>query len=171
MALQSSGAIKISEIKAELDSSSNSLRALSDAAGFSTPDAMSEFYGFSAGPPPAIELSYLRLKIDPLSSNQLKFTLDNFDPYWPDSPNNIVYFDITLRVHQFSFGRLYKYQQNHIFELPLVRNSSYSVPREPLGWGASYRDTFDLDAFNLDFVYPVNAIYVINKTNQNVPLP
>ena len=48
MALQSSGQIKISEIKAELGSSSNSLRALSAAAGLSVPDAMSEFYGYSS---------------------------------------------------------------------------------------------------------------------------
>lgn len=48
MALQSSGPISISNIKAELGSSSNSLRALSAAAGKSTPDAMSEFYGFSS---------------------------------------------------------------------------------------------------------------------------
>ena len=47
MALQTSGAISISQIKTELGSSSNSLRALSDAAGFSTPDSMSEFYGYS----------------------------------------------------------------------------------------------------------------------------
>jgi len=52
MALQSSGAISISQIKAELGSSSNSLRDLSAAAGKSTPDAMSEFYGYSAAPPP-----------------------------------------------------------------------------------------------------------------------
>lgn len=50
MALQTSGQIKISEIKTELGSSSNSLRTLSAAAGFSTPDAMSEFYGYSAAP-------------------------------------------------------------------------------------------------------------------------
>ena len=50
MASQSSGAIKISEIKAELGSSSNSLRTLSAAVGFSTPDAMSEFYGYSNAP-------------------------------------------------------------------------------------------------------------------------
>lgn len=50
MPLQSSGAISISDIKAELGSSSNSLRTLSAAAGFSTPDAMSEFYGFSNAP-------------------------------------------------------------------------------------------------------------------------
>jgi len=47
MALQSSGAISISQIKTELASSSNSLRALSAAAGKSTPDAMSEFYGYT----------------------------------------------------------------------------------------------------------------------------
>ena len=48
MALQSSGAISISQIKTELSSASNSLRTLSSLAGKSTPDAMSEFYGFSA---------------------------------------------------------------------------------------------------------------------------
>ena len=48
MALQPSGPIKMSEIKAELGSSSNSLRAYSLQAGFSTPDSMTEFLGYSA---------------------------------------------------------------------------------------------------------------------------
>jgi len=48
MALQSSGQIKISEIKTELGSSSNSLATLSTAAGKSAPHAISEFYGYSA---------------------------------------------------------------------------------------------------------------------------
>jgi len=47
MTLQSSGAIKISEIKTELGSSLNSFRSLSALAGKSTPDSMSEFYGFN----------------------------------------------------------------------------------------------------------------------------
>lgn len=47
MALQSKGAISISEIKTELGSARNSLRTLSSLAGKSTPDAMSEFYGYS----------------------------------------------------------------------------------------------------------------------------
>jgi hypothetical protein len=50
MALQSSGAISISQIRTELGSGSGSLRTLSAAAGKSTPDAMSEFYGYSAAP-------------------------------------------------------------------------------------------------------------------------
>ena len=48
MALQTSGAISISQIRTELGSSSGSLRTLSSLAGKSTPDAMSEFYGYSA---------------------------------------------------------------------------------------------------------------------------
>lgn len=50
MALQSSGAISINDIRVELSQAqaNSSLRALSALANKSTPDAMSEFYGFSA---------------------------------------------------------------------------------------------------------------------------
>jgi hypothetical protein len=48
MALPISGALSISQIKTELGSASNSLRTLSGLAGFSTPDAISEFYGYSS---------------------------------------------------------------------------------------------------------------------------
>ena len=49
MALPSSGPLGIGQIRAELSSSSGSLRTLSSLAGKSTPDAISEFYGYSAG--------------------------------------------------------------------------------------------------------------------------
>jgi len=48
MALRSSGALSIGDIRTELGSSSGSLRTLSGLAGFSKPDAISEFYGYSA---------------------------------------------------------------------------------------------------------------------------
>ena len=50
MALQSSGAISIENIRTELGQAqaNSSLRSLSSLAGKSTPDAMSEFYGFSS---------------------------------------------------------------------------------------------------------------------------
>lgn len=56
MALQSSGAISISEIRNEQVnaggySGTYSLRGLSSNAGKGTPDSMSEFYGYSAAPP------------------------------------------------------------------------------------------------------------------------
>ena len=49
MALQSSGAISIDNIRTELQQAqgNNYLRSLSSTAGKSTPDAMSEFYGYS----------------------------------------------------------------------------------------------------------------------------
>jgi len=53
MPLQGSGAISISQIRTELINvnASYSLRTLSSAAGKTSPDAMSEFYGYSACPP------------------------------------------------------------------------------------------------------------------------
>ena len=50
MTLQSSGAISLSQIKTELNNTSNSIRTLSAAAGKSQPDSFSEFYGYSAAP-------------------------------------------------------------------------------------------------------------------------
>ena len=51
MALPTSGPLSISAIRTELGSTSGSLRTLSAAAGFSTPDSMSEFYGYSSFDP------------------------------------------------------------------------------------------------------------------------
>ena len=50
MALQSSGPISIDNIRVELGQAqaNSSLRSLSALANLSSPDAMSEFYGFSA---------------------------------------------------------------------------------------------------------------------------
>ena len=52
MALPSSGPLSIGDIRTELGSSSGSLRTLSAAAGKSTPDAISEFYGYPPSPVP-----------------------------------------------------------------------------------------------------------------------
>ena len=47
MALPSSGEISIADIRTEISSASGSLRTLSNLAGKSSPDAMSEFHGYS----------------------------------------------------------------------------------------------------------------------------
>jgi hypothetical protein len=49
MALPSSGQLSINDIRTELGTSEGSLRNLSSTAGFSTPDTISDFYGYSAG--------------------------------------------------------------------------------------------------------------------------
>jgi hypothetical protein len=49
MPLPPSGQISINQIRTELGTASGSLRTLSSLAGFSTPDRMSDFYGYSAG--------------------------------------------------------------------------------------------------------------------------
>jgi hypothetical protein len=48
MPLPSSGQLSINQIRNELGTSNGSLRTLSAQAGFSTPDRISEFYGYSA---------------------------------------------------------------------------------------------------------------------------
>jgi len=50
MALQSSGAISLSDIATEqgISTTNMSLRSMSNTAGFSTPDSITEFYGYSA---------------------------------------------------------------------------------------------------------------------------
>ena len=48
MALTGSGQISISDIRNEFQTANGSLGTLSDNAGFSAPDAMSDFYGYSA---------------------------------------------------------------------------------------------------------------------------
>lgn len=57
MALPSSGTISINQIRNILNTSNGSLRGLSSSAGFSTPDRMSDFYGYDPTPP-ASTLSY-----------------------------------------------------------------------------------------------------------------
>ena len=47
MPLQSSGEISIDDIRTEIGTTDGSLRSLSNTVGKSTPDAMSEFYGYS----------------------------------------------------------------------------------------------------------------------------
>lgn len=48
MALPSSGKLSINDIRTYLGTTNGSLRALSAAAGFTTPDKISDFYGYSA---------------------------------------------------------------------------------------------------------------------------
>jgi len=62
MALPSSGTISLTDIKAAIPSSSNSLKQLSIDAGFTTTFNMSQFYGYSGGPVVFYPQTYYVLK-------------------------------------------------------------------------------------------------------------
>lgn len=74
MALPSTGAIRMSQIKTELGSSSNSLRNYSATAGKSAPDAMSEFYSYS--PPPSFFYYSAEYCGTALSAGVVRFNTD-----------------------------------------------------------------------------------------------
>lgn len=73
MALPQSGPIRMSQIKSELGSSSNSLRNYSATAGKSAPDAMSEFYSYS--PPPSY-FYYTATYCGSASNTIVRFSVD-----------------------------------------------------------------------------------------------
>jgi hypothetical protein len=99
MALQSSGAISISQIKTELGSSSNSLRTLSAAAGFTTPDSMSEFYGYSAAQyywDLSNDIKWGSANDKPVQSNTEDFSMSLWiRPQWAATDLNLIIFDLT----------------------------------------------------------------------------
>lgn len=99
MALQSSGQIKISEIKTELGSSSNSLATLSVAAGKAAPHAMSEFYGYSAAKyywDLSNDIKWDSAVDKPLQSNSESLTVSLWiRPQWTATDLNLIIFDLT----------------------------------------------------------------------------
>jgi hypothetical protein len=99
MALQSSGAISISQIKTELGSSSNSLRTLSAAAGFTTPDSMSEFYGYSNAKyywDLSNDIKWGSAQDLPVQSNTEDFSMSLWiRPQWAATDLNLIIFDLT----------------------------------------------------------------------------
>ena len=59
MPLPESGPLSLNDIRAELGASTSdvSLGSMSDTAGFTEPDAISDFYGFSAAAAPSVSTS------------------------------------------------------------------------------------------------------------------
>jgi len=99
MALQSSGAISINDIKTELGSSSGSLATLSTAAGKSAPHAMSEFYGYSNAKyywDLSNDIKWNNAQDLPVQSNTEDFTMSLWiRPQWAATDLNLIIFDLT----------------------------------------------------------------------------
>lgn len=101
MALQSSGQISLSDIANEqgVGLSNVSLRSMSNTAGFSIPDAISEFYGYSAAKY-YWDLSN-DIKWDTATDKPLQSTTEDFSaslwirPQWATTDLNLIVFDLT----------------------------------------------------------------------------
>ena len=81
MALPSSGAISIDDIRTELGTTTGSLAQLSAAVGFPAPHAMSDFYGYTAATPNDLYWDFSQggdgarfVQIPPVSSQDLPGT-------------------------------------------------------------------------------------------------
>lgn len=81
MALPSSGPLSFSAIAGELAiSTPYSLRSMSNTAGFSTPDAVSEFYGYGGGLT-GLFLSFSESDEEVCSLKTIEFYSDDSD-FW-----------------------------------------------------------------------------------------
>lgn len=130
MALQSSGAISISDIKTELGSTSNSLDDLSASAGFTAPHKISDFYGYSAAT--ASEYYWNFGENDGgahFTGNGGNIGADPFSfslwikPNWTSTDLNVLLFEINdgggvnnnrlMLLYDYGFNRLvYRYRSN-----------------------------------------------------------
>ena len=103
MALQSSGPISLSDIATEqgISTSNMSLRSMSNTAGFATPDAITEFYGWSSYSndyywnfSSAGNLEFNRVGTVQLSNNDLSVSLW-IRPEWAATDVNELLFEMT----------------------------------------------------------------------------
>lgn len=144
MALQTSGKITISDIKAELGNTSNSLKALSLDAGFTPPFAMSDFYGYSAA---TESLYYWNFGENDggaeftgnagTSAGPFSFSLW-IKPSWAASDTNVLLFEVNantglntdrlMLLYDYGFNRLvFRYRagtSNHHINWALNQNSA-----------------------------------------------
>jgi hypothetical protein len=164
MALQTSGAITISDIKAELGNTSNSLEALSLDAGFTAPHAMSDFYGYSAA---TANLYYWNFGEN---DGGATFTGDAGDspgpfsfslwirPSWAASDVNVLLFEINantgvntdrlMLIYDYGFNRLvFRYRagsSNHHINWDLGANAAAgNISR----WHGASRGPVNSDGF------------------------
>ncbi len=121
MALQSSGAISIDDIRTELGVTTGSLNTLSNSVGFSTPHSMSEFYGYTSSVPNDLYWDFAEGQAVSFSGSAPTAPTDfSFSfwirPEWANSDTNVLLFEINanngnnsdrlMLIYDFGFNRL-----------------------------------------------------------------
>jgi hypothetical protein len=181
MALQSSGAISIDDIRTEVGYTVGSLATLSTAAGKSAPHAMSEFYGYSTPSPKYywdlsndIKWDSATTKPIPTSSSNLTISLW-IRPQWTATDLNLIVFDLTPSGTTSTANRLflqYDYGLNRLIaryrsgssnfdrQWALHDNTSETGTQSPFNyeipepWTSSNRGNTNADGFiNLILTY------------------
>lgn len=123
MALPSSGTLSINDIRGALSTSNGSLHYLSGLAGFSTPDAISDFYGYNPGIPRSLYWTnatyyfgyYLNLFIS-LNSNATVLVNDTVYDGIDSGTTGYTTGDSALFVNEGSSGGFYAYQVLQVYD-------------------------------------------------------
>jgi len=144
MALPSSGALSIDDIRTEIGSTSGSLATLSAAVGFTTPHAISDFYGYTSSTPNDLYWDFAE------NDGGANFTGDAGDsagpfsfsmwikPSWAATDVNVLLFDINagngnntdrlMCIYDYGFNRLiFRYRagsSNHHLNWALNQNAA-----------------------------------------------
>ena len=177
--LQSSGPISISDIKTELGSSDNSLRILSSDAGFSKPDAMSEFYSFSSfSNDYALDYDGVNDEVEGATNGNIPnqtFTVSMWIRVDATTKHNMVFYGYVGTLDTIANDRLLIYYgastnrlivqfrkgngQLYRREYPLHDNSGVTgITNSTTGWVASQRGNTDAAGFT-------HLCFALNQTN------
>jgi len=137
MALPSSGQISISQIRTELETSNGSLRYLSFIAGFSTPDSMSEFWGYS-------NVTYTLLYIDAVPGDMCSGVFKDIyygsdGVYYYTNPGGgggytpVYNADLYWYIYEYSDGFDYVWQgyETNQYSTEFTYNGNYLSPCSP----------------------------------------
>jgi len=144
MALPSSGALSIDDIRTEIGSESGSLKTLSVAVGFAPPYAISNFYGYSSGTPNDLYWDFGDNDGGANFTGNAGTSAGPFSfsmwvkPSWPATDVNVQLFDINanngnntdrlILVYDYGFNRLiFRYRagsSNHHINWALNQNAA-----------------------------------------------
>ena len=137
MALPSSGPLSFNQIRTELglSQSNSSLRSMSSNAGKSSPDAVSEFYGFSNGVGVAITATmngYGSMSTEGYQNSQLEWALvaENYGySYSEDTENRTLDYGVQVQIDAYASAH-YNY-----INLEIYTNDEYIYSAEEYNYG------------------------------------
>ena len=130
MALPTSGPLGIGDIRTELGTSVSSLRSLSDLAGFSPPDNISDFYGYS--PVTAVDLAG-RITGTRLNNYYFQYNFFNQGASGDYSGLTELYVSLTFNAYDFNQGRVRNVVDEFVVDITDFQTTSNTFRESLLG--------------------------------------